>query len=139
MLDNEFLCELKRTVRRIILLKLFKCLVSERLSVNKKQAPLCLCKFKEAVNKCNSSECLSAPSCHLDKGAGTVFRKRFFKILDCLNLRRPETLFYQRRQFLKSFVESGRLVVNGKSLCGLQCLCRDIFGKQFQKCLRFME
>src|SRR3989338_5656737 len=139
MLDDKFFCELKRAVRGIILLKFFKSLGAKRLSVNKEQDPLCLCKFKEAVNKCNSSECLSAACCHLDKGAGTVFRKRFFKILDCLNLRRPETLFYQRRQFLKSFVESGRLVINGNSLCGLQCLCRDIFGKQFQKRLRFME
>ena len=52
MLDNKLLCELKRAVRGIILLKLFKCLGAEGLSVNKEQNPLCLCKFKKAVNKC---------------------------------------------------------------------------------------
>ena len=90
MLNVVKLGELPAVVGRNELLKFFQRLVAEISSIDEKENASRAGEFNQPINQIGSGVCLAAASRHLHKRAALVFGKRFFKIVDRFDLRRPK-------------------------------------------------
>src|SRR6266513_2938054 len=90
MLNVVKLGELPAVVGRNELLKFFQRLVAEIPAIDKKENAPRASEFNQPINKIGSGVCFAAASSHLHKRAAFVFGKRFLKVANRFDLRRPK-------------------------------------------------
>src|SRR5947209_6284545 len=112
MLNVVKLSELPAVVGRNELLKFFQRLVAEIPAVDQKENAPRASELDQAINKIGSGVCFAAASRHLHKQAPFVFGKRFLKIVDRFDLRRPKI---SRRHLIRCRKIAKALI----ELCGL--------------------
>ncbi len=102
MLDDVFLGELVVVHGRDELLEFLERLPAEIAAIHEEQDALGSGVFHEAIDEIDGGVGLARAGGHLDERARTTLGEGAFKVVDGLDLRRPESAGGQRRKFAKA-------------------------------------